>query len=117
MPPKCNDKFHRPFNPKYSKGKCKMWDDSLVLLSWACNNRAREASISIISDETGIPRMTLHWILIDSVDRKGNSILARAANHFGYDYCIYSTWNTRDAHKRKKKIIDAIKVCEKHDCN
>lgn len=110
-----SDTWHRPFNPKYSKGKCKMWDDSTVLLSWACNNRAREASISIIAEETGIPRMTLHWILIDAVDRKGNSILARAAAHFGYEYHIYTTWNRENAHKRKKKIIDAVKMSEKYD--
>lgn len=94
-----------------------MWDDSIVLLAWACKNPAREASISIISEETGIPRMTLHWILIDTADRHGNSILARAALHFGYEYHIYSTWNTTNAHKRKKKIIDAVKISEKYDCN
>lgn len=109
------DSWTRPFNPKYSKGKCKMWDDSTVLLAWACKNHAREASISIISEETGIPRMTLHWILTDAADRKGNSILARAAAHFGYEYHIYVTWNRENAHKRKKKIIDAVKMNEKHD--
>jgi hypothetical protein len=114
MPRAKNDNiFRRPFNPKYSRGKTKMWDDCVVLLTWASRNRNAEVSISILSEATGIPRMTLHWIITDVTKRKGNSILARAAQHYGYEYVIYSTWNTRDAHKRKKKIIDAVKISER----
>ena len=115
MPPRKNEySFKRPFNPKYSKGRTKMWYDCIVLLSWASRNRDKEVSISILSEETGIPRMTLHWILKDSADRKEGSILSRAARHYGFDYIIYSTWNTRDAHKRRKKIIDAVKINERY---
>lgn len=105
--------FKRPFHPKYARGKTKMWDDCLILLLWASKSHNEEVSISILSEKTGIPRMTLHWILTDWADRKGHSILSRAAQHYGFDFIIYSTWNTRDAHKRRKKIIDAVKIYEK----
>lgn len=105
--------FKRPFNPKYARGKTKIWDDCVVLLTWASKNRNADVSISILSEATGIPRMTLHWIITDVSNRKGNSILSRAAQHYGYEYIIYPTWNTRDAHKRKKKIIDAVKISER----
>lgn len=110
---KNENSFRRPFNPKYSKGKTKMWYDCIILLYWASRNVNKEVSISILSDETGIPRMTLHWILTDVEERGGNSILSRAAAHCGFDYIIYESWNTTNAHKRRKKIIDAVKLNEK----
>lgn len=114
-PPRKDNNFRRPWNPKYGTRRVKMWSDCLVLLCWASRNRNMEASITVISEATNIPRMTLHWILTDWADRGDNSLLARAAAHWGFQVYIYPTWNTRDAHKRRKKIIDAVKICEPYD--
>jgi predicted transposase YbfD/YdcC len=102
-------KFFRKYNPLVPREECKMMRDCVVLL-WASRNRSKEASITMISEETGIPRMTLHWILEDVFDRKENSILARAARSNNYDFMVYRTWNTTNKYKRRKKIIDAVKV-------
>jgi hypothetical protein len=84
---------------------------SIALLTWAAEHRNEEASITIISKETGIPRMSLAWILKDYIDRKESSTIARVARSTGFDFLIYRTWNTEDKYKRKKKIIDAVKRC------
>ena len=92
--------------------ECKMMRDCVVLLAWASRNRSKEASITLIADETEIPRMTLHWILEDVFDRKENSILARAARSNNYDFLVYKSWNKENKYKRRKKIIDAVKVTD-----
>ena len=83
---------------------------AIVLLRWASEHRSQEASITIISKETGIPRMSLAWILKDYVTRRESSTIARVARSTGYDFLIYKAWNKDDKYKRKKKIIDAVKI-------
>lgn len=107
---KTGKRYYRKYNSLESHEDCKMTLDCVVLLSWAAKNRSREASITIIAEETGIPRMTLHWILEDSFDRKENSILARAARSNNYDFMVYRSWNRTNKYKRRKKIIDAVHI-------
>jgi hypothetical protein len=105
-------KFYRRYNPLERQDECKMMGDCIVLLNWAALNREREVSITIISDETGIPRMTLHWILEDFFDRKERSIISRAARSYNYDFIIFKSWNTTNKYKRKKRIIDAVRYSD-----
>jgi len=107
---KSGKRFYRKYNPLRSHEECKMMRDCVVLLSWASKNRSKEASITIIAEETGIPRMTLHWILQDVFERKENAILSRAARSNKYDFMVYRSWNTTNKYKRRKKIIDAIRI-------
>jgi predicted transposase YbfD/YdcC len=102
-------KYYRHYNPLERQGESKMMGDCIVLLAWAAEHRNMEASITIIAEETGIPRMTLHWILEDVFDRHERSILSRTARSYNYDFMIYKSWNTTEKYKRKKKIIDAVK--------
>ena len=65
--------YYKKYNPLEKQEDCKMMSDCIVLLEWASKNRNREASITIIAEETGIPRMTLHWILEDVFDHTYNT--------------------------------------------
>jgi hypothetical protein len=56
--------------------------------------------------------MSLAWILKDYVTRKESSTIARVARSTGYDFLIYKSWNKTDKYKRKKKIIDAVKISD-----
>jgi hypothetical protein len=103
-------RFYRPYKPLQSQERQRILDHCIVLLGWATRNGSREVSISIISRETNIPRMSLHWILKDYTVRKERSVISKAARSFNYDFVIYKTWNTTNKYKRKKRIIDAVKV-------
>ena len=107
-------KYYRRYNPLERQEECKMCGDCIVLLAWAAEHRNMEASITIISEATGIPRMTLHWILEDVFDRHERSILSRTARSYNYDFMIYKSWNTSEKYKRKKKIIDAVKINDQY---
>lgn len=104
--------YYRKYNPLEKQEDCKMMSDCIVLLEWASRNREREASITIIAEETGIPRMTLHWILEDVFDRKERAILSRAARTYNFDFKVFNTWNTTEKYKRKKRIIDAVRYSD-----
>lgn len=112
-PKKKVKRYYRPYNP-LKKGdpeeKKRMVSHCVVLLVWACSNRNKEASISVISRETNIPRMSLHWILKDYVSRGADSTISRVARSNNYDFMIYKSWNKENKYRRRKKIIDAVKV-------
>jgi hypothetical protein len=80
-----------------------------ALLDWAEKNPNMKTSITDISNATGIPRMTLHWILSDDEIRPETSVLNRVANSEGYEYSIDTTWNKIHKYDRKKHIIHAAK--------
>ena len=108
-------RYYRPYNPlkKHDpEEKKRMVGHCVVLLVWACNNRNREASISVIAKETLIPRMSLHWILKDYVDRGSDSVISRVARSNNFDFMIYKSWNKENKYRRRKKIIDAVKITD-----
>lgn len=103
----------RHFKPRRTdEEEWPMVQHAIVLLKWASENRENAASITIIARETNIPRMSLAWLLKDYRVRGCDSIVSRVARSFSYDFIIYKTWNTRDKYKRKKKIIDAVKISD-----
>jgi hypothetical protein len=108
----CKD--YRPYSPLAKSEKFKMVNHCQVLLGWASKHRNSETSITEISNATGIPRMCVHWILKDYKERRVDSTLARVARSFGYDFMVYRNWNieAKDKYKRRKKIIDAVKICD-----
>lgn len=108
----CKD--FRPYTPLSKSERYKMVNHCQVLLSWASKHHSNETSITVISNETGIPRMSVQWILKDYKERKADSTLSRTARSYGFDFIIYKNWNDelKDKYKRRKKIIDAVKIVD-----
>ena len=98
----CKD--FRPYSPMDTSGRKKMFNHCIILLKWATENRNAETSITIISEETGIPRMSVQWILKDYKERKQDSTLGRAARSQGYDVLVYKNWNNEEKDKYKMSI-------------
>jgi hypothetical protein len=101
-----------PYQPLSTKRRVFMTQHCVVLLPWAAKNGQREVSLTIIANETNIPRMSIRWILENYFECGPESVISRAARSCGYDFKIYRTWNKDDKFKRKKKIIESIKRSE-----
>jgi hypothetical protein len=87
-----------------------MEENCLNLLKWASENPSKKANLTTISNDTGIPRMSLRWILVDAKVRERESKLYRTARIYNYKYRIDSAWNMENKYKRTKHIIRAKKV-------
>ncbi|MFA7142938.1 MAG: hypothetical protein WC175_03035 [Candidatus Dojkabacteria bacterium] len=107
-----------PYNKLSNKQRVIMKHHCIVLLSWASKHRNNEVSITILSNETGIPRMSISWILKDYRVRKQDSVLYKIAQTHNYNFIVYKNWNTSNKYKRRKLIIDAVKNSEPFNkCN
>jgi len=81
-----------------------------VILQWAEKHKNESnSSITTISKDTGIPRMSVYWLIEDAKTRKQNSLLYKMARQHNYQVSINKRWNTIDKYKRRKNIISAYK--------
>ena len=81
----------------------------LKILNWAIKNDNKPTSITKISEATGVPRMSVHWIITDAMIRKNGSTLHKVAVKHKIKYETYSNWNKQNKYKRVKIILKATK--------
>ena len=74
------------------------------ILEWA-DRRDRPTSLREISKETGVPVMSVHYILSDYENKGDDSILSKYAKMLNYDIEINKEWNQTEKYKRRKMII------------
>lgn len=87
-----------------------MVDHATVLLYHMSRNRMRKTTIKELSEETGIPRTSLNWLLNDSLNRGDMSILRKTATDCGFDYVIFKDWKGKAGIDVPRLIIDAEKL-------
>lgn len=85
----------------------KMRGHCLDILEWATRNPNKPTSLTNISRDTGVPRVSVKWVLHDAACRRQNSTLARVAREHGYYYSIDGEWRKSNKSKRLKPIIKA----------
>lgn len=88
----------------------KMVDHATVLLYYMSRNRMRKTTLKELSDETGIPRTSLNWLLNDSLNRGDMSILRKTATDCGFDYIVFKHWKGKAGIDVPRLIIDAEKL-------
>jgi hypothetical protein len=49
---------------------------------------------------------------MDYMERGCDSILAKSARYEGFMFFVYDSWNKDNKYKRRKKMIDAVKIFE-----
>ncbi|MFA7143436.1 MAG: hypothetical protein WC175_05635 [Candidatus Dojkabacteria bacterium] len=98
-------------------GDCKVYGDGkkaqascLEILKFSNRVGDKEMSISTIAAGTGVPRMTVDFLLKDYEIRRERSTLHRMAQAHGYELKIHEDWNKANKYKRKKNIISVNKV-------
>lgn len=105
--------WYSPLKKRRGDGYTPMFNHCVILLNWAATTRnGLSASLTSIEEETGIPRKSVQWIIDDFFIRGQGSTISRVARSYNYDFKIYSSWNKSDKHKRRKKIIDAVKITD-----
>lgn len=92
------------------KTNYKMVDHATVLLYHASTHRMEKTTLKTLSDELGIPRNSLVWLLNDSIERGGNSIMRKTAADCGFDYVIFRGWRGDRGIDEPRLIIDAEKL-------
>jgi len=87
-----------------------MVDHATVLLYHMSRNRMRRTTLKELSEETGIPRSSLAWLMCDSIERGPGSILRRVASEVGFDYVIFKGWQGNPGDDEPRLIIDVEKM-------
>jgi hypothetical protein len=87
-----------------------MIDHATVLLYFLSKHRLMRTTINELSEMTGIPRVSLSWLLADAKDRGQYSILSRVSSDTGFDYYIYKDWRGSRGNNTPRLIIDVEKM-------
>jgi transcriptional regulator with XRE-family HTH domain len=70
----------------------------------------RKTTLKELSEETGIPRTSLNWLLNDSNNRRDMSILRKTAADCGFDYVLFKGWTGKAGHDEPRLILDVERL-------
>lgn len=84
-----------------------MRENARVLLNCISNNPQEKTNLTDLANRTGLPRISVAWLIKDACVRENKSIIAQVAKKHSFNVDINEKWNNR---KHAKPIIRAKKV-------
>lgn len=88
-------------------------EHATALLYHVSKHRMERTTLVALSEETGIPRSSLEWLLDDAETRKGQSIIGMVASDCGFAYKVFRGWRGGKGRAGvKRHIIDVEHLSE-----
>jgi hypothetical protein len=85
----------------------------ICLLSYVSTHREEPQSISNLANRCGIPKQSL-WEILNEARCYDDSILRGVALTYGYDFHVFSTWNSMTFPSpkgcKKTRVLDVVKL-------
>ena len=85
--------------------KIKMYENCEKIYNWALNCNPNPTSITKISDASGVPRMSVAWLLENHKNKGDKSVMAIVALRMNVNYRVDARWNRENKFRRTKDII------------
>lgn len=96
----------------YDKGQ--MVDHCICLLAYVSRHRMEPQSITRLAKRCNIPYSTLYTILGEAYLSPDCSLLKGVAMNYGYEFHVYSSWNSLSFPSPKGvrgiRVIDVVKL-------